>query len=72
MGYDADLVIFDPDPPVTLSTDLLHENVDWTPYEGLEFTGWPEVTVSRGAVIVRDGAFHGTPGRGRFVARRRA
>ncbi|MCO6453324.1 MAG: dihydropyrimidinase [Caldilineales bacterium] len=69
IGLDADLVIFDPDRPVTLSTDFLHERCDWTPYDGIELTGWPAVTISRGEVIIRDGEFLGEPGRGRFVER---
>jgi dihydropyrimidinase len=69
VGYDADLVIFDPEPEVTLSTATLHENVDWTPYEGLTVTGWPAVTISRGEVIAKKGQFLGSAGRGRFVKR---
>jgi dihydropyrimidinase len=68
-GYDADLVIFDPDRQVTLSTDFLHENVEWTPYEGRQIQGWPAVTISRGEIIVKDGKFTGQAGRGRFVKR---
>ncbi|MCP4211836.1 MAG: dihydropyrimidinase [Halieaceae bacterium] len=70
IGLDADLVVFDPERQVTLSTDFLHEQCDWTPYDGIELQGWPEVTISRGEVIVRDGEFQGEPGRGRFIARR--
>ena len=69
VGYDADLVVFDPETRVNLSTDTLHENVDWTLYDGLEVTGWPAVTISRGKIIVEDGEFHGQAGQGRFVAR---
>lgn len=69
VGYDADLVIFDPEREVTLSTATLHENVDWTPYEGLTATGWPAVTLSRGEVIAENGQFIGQAGRGRFVKR---
>ncbi|MDX1417410.1 MAG: dihydropyrimidinase [Candidatus Promineifilaceae bacterium] len=69
-GYDADLVIFDPDQQKTLSTETLHENVDWTPYEGIELVGWPEMTISRGEIVVKGGQFSGREGRGRFVARR--
>jgi dihydropyrimidinase len=69
-GYDADLVVFDPNKRVTLSTESLHEHVDWTPYEGIELSGWPEMTISRGEIIVEDGQFRGQEGRGRFVARR--
>lgn len=69
VGYDADLVIFDPDKQVTLSTETLHEQVDWTPYNDLEVQGWPAVTISRGEVIVENGQFHGQAGQGRFVER---
>jgi dihydropyrimidinase len=70
VGYDADLVIFDPLKEVTLSTDFLHENVDWTLYDGVKLQGWPETTISRGQVIVHDGEFVGERGYGRFVKRR--
>ena len=70
VGYDADLVIFDPAREVTLSTDFLHENVDWTLYEGVTLRGWPQTTLSRGRVIVNDGEFVGETGYGRFVKRR--
>lgn len=66
-GLDADLVVFDPHRQVTLSTDFLHENVDWTPYAGVELQGWPALTISRGEVIVERGQFRGQPGRGRFL-----
>ncbi len=68
-GYDADLVIFDPERRLTISVDTLHEQAGWTPYEGLEMEGWPAVTISRGEVIVAGGEFLGKPGRGRFAPR---
>lgn len=70
VGFDADLVIFDPQQRVTLSTKTLHENVDWTPYDGLEVTGWPSVTLSRGQVLVEQSEFFGQAGQGRFVKRK--
>ena len=69
IGYDADLVVFDPNKQLTLGTDVLHENVDWTPYAGFEVTGWPVVTISRGEVIAENGTFYGKAGRGQFVER---
>jgi dihydropyrimidinase len=69
VGFDADLVIFDPERQLTLSTETLHEQVDWTPYEGLKLRGWPSITISRGEVIVENDKFHGQPGRGRFARR---
>ncbi|GAB4531480.1 MAG: dihydropyrimidinase [Anaerolineae bacterium] len=69
-GYDADLVIFDPHTARTLSTDTLHENVDWTPYEGMTVQGWPSHVFSRGQMVVDDGAFTGAAGHGRYIHRR--
>ena len=48
---------------INVSTETLHENVDWTLYDGLEVKGWPVVAISRGAVLVENGEFHGKPGR---------
>jgi len=68
-GYDADLVIFDPAKRVRLASDVLHEQVDWTPYAGIEVQGWPIVTLSRGEIIAENGTFHGGAGRGQFLVR---
>jgi dihydropyrimidinase len=68
-GYDADLVVFDPARELIIASDSLHETADWTPYEGLTLRGWPEVTINRGEVIVENGRFLGSPGRGRYVHR---
>ena len=67
MGADADVVIFDPDRRVTLRADSLHQNVDYSPYDGWEVHGYPETVLSRGEIIVRGGAFTGSPGRGHFL-----
>jgi dihydropyrimidinase len=69
-GSDADIVIFDPDFEVTLSHETLHQNVDYTPYEGFKLRGYPLHVLSRGEVVVRDRAFVGEKGRGRFLRRR--
>ena len=68
MGADADIALWDPAREVTISNDLLHHAVDYTPYEGMAVTGWPVMTLSRGAPVCRDGEFLGTPGQGRFLA----
>jgi len=76
-GFDADLVIFDPNQWVTLqagvggaSPPTLHEQVDWSPYEELRVQGWPRDVLSQGRVVVRDGEFVGQPGWGQFQVRR--
>ena len=68
-GYDADLVVFDPERRVTLTATELHSNIDHSTYEGTEVQGYPVVTISRGEVLVEDGALQVEPGRGRFVER---
>lgn len=70
VGFDADIVVFDPNAQKHLSTETLHENVDWTPYQGLAVQGWSRHTLSRGQWIVRDGEFVGETGRGKYVMRR--
>ena len=68
-GSDADLVIFDPDKPMTLRANTLHMNVDYSPYEGREITGVTETVLSRGRVIIDAGAFVGRAGAGSFIKR---
>ncbi|MBP9503356.1 MAG: dihydropyrimidinase [Candidatus Promineofilum sp.] len=68
-GYDADIVIFDPQRPQTISAQTLCETAGWTPYEGLTLRGSPVVTLSRGEVVAEGGRPTGAAGRGRFVAR---
>jgi dihydropyrimidinase len=70
VGADADLVIFDPQKILTITHALLHENVDYTPYEGFNVKGYPVMTLSRGEIIVKDGKFVGKLGRGKFIKRR--
>lgn len=69
-GYDADIVVFDPDETWTISEDTLHENCDWTPYAGVDMVGRVRHTLARGRVLVRDGEFIGEQGSGQYVVRR--
>jgi dihydropyrimidinase len=70
VGRDADLVLFDPAARRTIRAADLHHSSDYTPYEGREVRGAVRSTLVRGAFVVRDGAFTGTRGFGRFVERR--
>ena len=69
VGSDADIVIWDPEQHVTLSIDALHDNMDYTPYEGMEVEGWPVTTLSRGRLVWHEGAVLGEPGAGRLLSR---
>jgi dihydropyrimidinase len=68
-GSDADIVIYDPQARQTLSAATHHMNVDYSAYEGMELTGQVVTTLSRGRVIIGDGAYQGNPGHGAFLPR---
>ncbi|WP_146585321.1 dihydropyrimidinase [Puniceibacterium confluentis] len=67
VGADADLAIWDAERVVTVSNDMLHHNVDYTPYEGRVVTGWPETVLSRGEIVIDGGELRAAKGRGRFL-----
>lgn len=54
VGSDADIVLWDQARQVTIRHEMLQDGCDYTPYEGLEITGWPVLTMLRGSVLVRD------------------
>jgi dihydropyrimidinase len=68
-GKDADLVLFDPAASRTLRAADLHHTSDYTPYEGFGLAGAVRSVFVRGRPVIRDGAFVGTRGFGRFVDR---
>lgn len=67
VGSDADLAVWNPERRVTITAGLLHDNTGYSPYEGRTLTGWPETVVSRGRVVVRDGALAAERGSGEFL-----
>lgn len=69
VGADADLVVIDPNLTKKIRVEDLHENVDYTAFEGIEVKGYPVMTISRGEIIVEDNKFIGEKGRGRFIKR---
>ena len=68
-GSDADIVIYDPHARQTLSAATHHMNVDYSAYEGMEIPGRVVTTLSRGHVVIDDGAYQGNPGHGTFLPR---
>jgi dihydropyrimidinase len=69
IGADADLVIWDTDRTVRISQAMLHHAADYTPYEGMTVSAWPDVVLSRGEVVVEGGKpVSGlSTGRGQFL-----
>jgi dihydropyrimidinase len=68
-GSDADITIIDPERRCFVAHKMLHENVDFTPYEGMNIQGWPILTMVRGQIVAKDGEFLGKKGFGRFLRR---
>lgn len=66
-GYDADIVIFDPDYRGIMSADTCLEGVDYSIYEGMEQKGRPETVLLRGKVIVEHGIYTGKKGDGKKI-----
>ena len=68
-GRDADIAIWDPDVRRTVRAEDLHDNMDFTPYEGMDIVGWPTTVIRRGEVIVEDNELKAPRGSGEFVPR---
>jgi dihydropyrimidinase len=73
-GYDADLTIWYPEDDsreIEINQEIMHHNVDYTPFEGMKVRNWPRWTVLRGTVVWDrdDGGVVGEMGMGRFLKR---
>jgi dihydropyrimidinase len=69
IGSDADITIWDPKWGRTITQDMLHDNMDYTPYEGMEVTGWPRIVIIRGRVAVEEETLKLDRGAGEFLKR---
>jgi dihydropyrimidinase len=67
VGYDADILVFDPDYKGTISVENNLEDVDFCPFEGFEQSGRADKVLLRGELIVDEGKYIGQKGQGRFV-----
>jgi dihydropyrimidinase len=75
-GGDADLTVWYPQgegglKEFDLRNEMLHHNVDYTPYEGRRLKQWPRYTILRGAVVWdrEGGGLVGKKGYGQFLKR---
>jgi dihydropyrimidinase len=68
-GFDADIVLWDPNREETIRQSGMHHAADYTPYEGMLVKGWPVMTLLAGKVACEDGRILAKPGDGRFLAR---
>ncbi|MBS0295562.1 MAG: dihydroorotase [Proteobacteria bacterium] len=53
-GWDADLTLVDLKARRTLRHADMATRSGWTPFDGMEITGWPVATIVRGRVVMRD------------------
>ena len=68
-GFDADIVVFDPNKRHTYSVENLHSNTDYSVWEGWEVEGRVEKTFSRGRMIVDGDKFLGSADHGAYLPR---
>jgi allantoinase len=66
VGYDADIVAFDPGRPWLIDESALHSNAGWSPYHGMSLQGRVVTTMLRGTVIF-DSELRAQPGSGQLL-----
>jgi dihydropyrimidinase len=69
VGADADLVVWDPKTTKTISAAKQSSAIDYNVFEGINVTGLPRFTLSRGDVVATEGRVDAAEGRGMFVGR---
>jgi len=55
-GYDADFTIVDLKKKKRIENSWIASKCGWTPFDGMETTGWPVATIIRGRTVMRDHA----------------
>jgi len=68
VGYDADLVLLDPDESFQVQASRSPSSQGYTPFEGLEMTGRVKSTFVRGKRVYHNGEVVGDP-QGQYLKR---
>jgi dihydroorotase len=58
-GYDADFTIVDLKHRQKITDQWMESRAGWTPYDGVEVTGWPRGTIIRGRRVMWEGEIMG-------------
>jgi dihydropyrimidinase len=66
-GSDADIVVWDPSTPSTLTLEGIDDGLDWTPYEGMQVPGQIRHVLARGDQVVADGRWEGDGHEGAYL-----
>jgi dihydropyrimidinase len=68
-GADADVVVLNPSGVTVISAETQFQNVDYTPFEGIEVPASIDSVYLRGVELFRDGKFLENTPMGRYVPR---
>jgi dihydropyrimidinase len=68
-GFDADVVIYDPNATTRISVETHHMNMDHSAYEGTEIDGRVETVISRGTTVISGNRHVGRIGHGQYLKR---
>ncbi|MBS0561181.1 MAG: dihydroorotase [Proteobacteria bacterium] len=60
-GYDADFTLVDMGRKQRIENSWIVSPCAWTPFDGMQVTGWPVGTIVRGHQVMRDGEVLGRP-----------
>lgn len=71
IGFDADIIIFNPNSTRVITQEKQYQNVDYNLYEGTVVQGVITHVLSRGEEIVQDGYVVGKQGRGKYLFRKK-
>jgi dihydroorotase len=61
LGYDADFTLVDLQAKRTITNAAMKTKSGWTPFDGMQVTGWPMATIIRGNIVMREDELIGTP-----------
>lgn len=55
VGFDADITLIDINRRDKIENSKMATKVGWTPFDGMEITGWPVGTILKGKLCMQDG-----------------
>ncbi|KYG65591.1 dihydroorotase [Bdellovibrio bacteriovorus] len=54
VGYDADITVVDLKKKKTITNDWIASRCGWTPFDGMQVTGWPTHTIVGGHIVMEN------------------
>lgn len=61
VGLDADFTLVDMKKRKQITNSWIRSKCGWTPFDGMNITGWPVMTIVGGRTVMRDDQLLGTP-----------